>query len=111
MAATSGGTFLAALALVVMQAQFAVGLALSVVAYLLIGVDVRASGRSLLALLASATSPQRRRAAAMLTWLLMILRIAVTAGVVGDLMDPYGPVRMLWIVATVTSPDRHLSAG
>ena len=111
MAATSGGAFLAALALVAMQAQFAAGLALSVVAYLLIGVDVRASGRSLLALLASATSPQRRPATAMLTWLLMIFGIAVTAGVVGDLMDPYGPVRMLWIVATVTSPDRHLSAG
>ena len=88
MAATSGGAFLAALALLVMAANFAAGLALSVVAYLLIGVGVGASGTSLLALLASATSPGRRPAAAMLTWLLMIFGIAVTAGVVGHLMDP-----------------------
>lgn len=102
MAATSGGAFLAALGLPVMEANFAAGLALSVVAYLVIGVGVGASGTSLLALLASATSPQRRPAAAMLTWLLMIFGIAVTAGLVGHLMDPYSPVRMLWIVATVT---------
>ena len=102
MAATAAGAFLAALGLVAMAANFPAGLALSVAAYLLIGAGVGASGTSLLALLASATSPQRRPAAAMLTWLLMILGIAVTAGVVGHLIDPYSPERMLKIVAVVT---------
>jgi BCD family chlorophyll transporter-like MFS transporter len=67
MALLALGGFLAAAGFVVMTNAFWPGLALSVVAYALIGVGVGASGTSLLALLATATHPQRRPAAATIT--------------------------------------------
>lgn len=102
MAVLSGGAFLAALAVVWMAGAFWPGLALSVLAYAMIGLGVGASGTSLLALLATATAPRRRAAAATITWLMMVLGIALTAGTVGALLDPYGPARLLAIVGTVT---------
>ena len=101
MGALALGAFTAALGLVVMQAAFWLGLALSILAYILIGGGVGACGTALLALLAAGAAPDRRPAAAMATWLLMIFGIAVTAGVVGSLIDPYSPARLLQIVATV----------
>jgi len=101
MAALGLGTFLAALAVAIYPLAGWEALALSIFAYVLIGFGVGASGTSLLALLASGTDPRRRAAAATITWLMMIFGIAVTAGVVGSLLDPYSPVRLLWIVAAV----------
>lgn len=103
MAALALGAFAAALGLVVMETHFVPGLILSILAYTLIGAGVGAGGTSLLALLAAGTDPRRRPAAAMYTWLLMILGIAATAGIVGSLIDPYTPARMLKIVGAVTS--------
>ena len=68
----------------------------------LIGLGVGASGTSLLALLATATDPRRRAAAATITWLMMIAGIALTAGGIGALLDPYSPALLLRIVAGVT---------
>ncbi|WP_426035288.1 BCD family MFS transporter [Cypionkella sp. TWP1-2-1b2] len=101
MMALALGGFLAALGFVVMVGAYWPGLAISVVAYALIGVGVGASGTSLLALLAQATHPRRRGAAATITWLMMIFGIAVTATVVGKLLDPYSPARLLELVAAV----------
>lgn len=95
------GAFLASAGLVVMAAAYWQGLAISIVAYALIGVGVGASGTSLLALLATATHPRRRAAAATITWLMMIFGIAVTATVVGKLLDPYSPARLLELVGAV----------
>jgi BCD family chlorophyll transporter-like MFS transporter len=102
MATLALGGFLAAFAVTVMAGHFAAGMALSLLAYILIGLGVGASGTSLLALLATATAPERRAAAATITWLMMIGGIAVTAGTVGHLLDPYSPALLLDIVATVT---------
>lgn len=102
MAALAAGGFLAAAGVVVMGFAPLAGLALSILAYALIGVGVGASGTSLLALLATATAPRRRAAAATITWLMMILGIAVTAGTVGALLDPYTPALLLEIVGVVT---------
>jgi BCD family chlorophyll transporter-like MFS transporter len=88
--------------IVVLEQSFALGLALSVLAYALIGLGVGASGTSLLALLATATAPRRRAAAATITWLMMIAGIAVTAATVGTLLDPYSHGLLLRIVACVT---------
>ena len=68
MAVLALGAMLAALAVLWIPGAMALGLALSVVAYALIGVGVGASGTSLLALLATATRPHRRAAAARLNW-------------------------------------------
>lgn len=101
MAVLAAGGMLAAAAIPVLEAAFLPGLMLAVLAYTLIGVGVGASGTSLLALLASATHPRRRAAAATITWLMMIFGIAVTAGTAGAFLDPYSPARLMGIVATV----------
>lgn len=95
------GGFFAALGFVFMATSYWGGLALSFLAYVMIGLGVGASGTSLLALLATSTHPQRRAAAATITWLMMIFGIAVTATIVGKLLDPYSPERLLEIVAGV----------
>lgn len=102
MAVLALGGMGAALGVVVLGHSFGAGLGLSILSYALIGLGVGASGTSLLALLATATAPRRRAAAATITWLMMIFGIAVTAGVVGTLLDPYSPARLLGIVACVT---------
>lgn len=95
------GGFLAAFGFVMMTANFWAGMAVSVLAYAMIGMGVGASGTSLLALLATTTHPQRRAAAATITWLMMIFGIAVTATVVGKSLDPYSPDLLLMVVAIV----------
>ncbi len=110
MAVLSGGAFLAAYAVTVMDTVFWPGLALSILAYGMIGVGVGASGTSLLALLATGCAPRRRGAAATITWLMMILGIAATAGTVGAMLDPYSEARLLAIVAGVTGGAVVLTA-
>jgi MFS transporter, BCD family, chlorophyll transporter len=67
---------------------------LALLAYAMIGAGVGASGTSLLALLATRVAPARRPAAAATTWVMMILGIVVTAGVSGQLLDPFSPERL-----------------
>ena len=110
MAVLGLGAFLAALAVTLFAGSFAAGLAISVLAYALIGVGVGASGTSLLALLATATHPRRRAAAATITWLMMVFGIAVTATVVGGLLDPYSPLRLLQVVGVVCGAAVVLTA-
>ncbi|GAA4227059.1 BCD family chlorophyll transporter-like MFS transporter [Sagittula marina] len=96
------GGFGAAIGVVLFAENWSAGLAVSTVSYALIGLGVGASGTSLLALLATATEPRRRAAAATITWLMMIFGIAVTAGTVGAFLDPYSPALLLRIVGVVT---------
>ena len=95
------GGFLAALGVAIGATMPVPGLVLSVLAYALIGAGAGASGTSVLAFLAAATAPRRRAAAATIIWLMMIFGIAATAGIVGALLDPYSPARLLTIVACV----------
>jgi BCD family chlorophyll transporter-like MFS transporter len=101
MAILAMGAVMAAVGVVLLGQTFLLGLLVSIVAYVMIGLGVGASGTSLLALLATATPPDRRAAAATITWLMMILGIALTAGVVGQLLDPYTPMRLVRITATL----------
>lgn len=103
MAVLSLGGILAAAAIWVLETSFAAGLVLKIIAYAMIGLGVGASGTSLLALLATATQPRHRAATATITWLMMIFGIAVTAVVVGGLLEPYSPERMLKIVSLVAA--------
>jgi BCD family chlorophyll transporter-like MFS transporter len=90
--------------------NFWLALAVSVLAYALIGLGVGASGTSLLALLATATAPHRRAAAATITWLMMIFGIALTAGLAGSFLDPYSPARLMTVVAVVVTIAVALTA-
>ncbi|MCL4119344.1 UNVERIFIED_CONTAM: hypothetical protein GTU68_030701 [Idotea baltica] len=102
MLALALGAVGATIGVLLYETSYAAATAVSIVAYALIGIGVGASGTSLLALLASATAPHRRAAAATITWLMMIAGIAVTAGVVGVYLDPYSPALLLRIVFIVT---------
>ena len=95
------GGFLAALGVAIGASMPVPGLVLSVLAYALIGAGAGASGTSVLAFLAASTAPRRRAAAATIIWLMMIFGIAATAGIVGALLDPSSPARLLTIVACV----------
>ncbi len=95
------GAVLAAFATIWMETQRDTGLALAVFAYLLIGVGVGASGTSLLALLATHVDPGRRAAAATITWLMMIFGIAVTATLAGQMLDPFGPQRLIAVAGCI----------
>ena len=96
------GANLATLSLVLFNSNPFLAILLSIFAYTLIGLGVGAAGTSLLALMAKHTSERRRPAAAMITWLMMIFGIAMTAGVVGALLDPYSFGLLLRIVAGLT---------
>ena len=97
------GALAAAVAVWLFAVSFGLGVIGSVLAYAMIGLGVGASGTSLLALLATGARPERRAAAATITWLMMIAGIAATAGSVGAALDPYSPVRLLVVVAVVVS--------
>ena len=101
MAMLAAGALAAALSIPLLATSLAAGLVLSVLAYALIGLGVGACGTSLLALLATATAPARRPAAATITWLMMIAGIALTAIVAGGFLDPYSHARLVEVVAVV----------
>ena len=96
------GANLATLSLALFHSNPFLAMLLSITAYTLIGLGVGASGTSLLALMAKHTAERRRPAAAMITWLMMIFGIAMTAGIVGMLLVPYSFELLLKIVAGLT---------
>jgi BCD family chlorophyll transporter-like MFS transporter len=88
------GSLLAVNAVPMLGAGSAAGILTAILAYSLIGAGVGAAGTSLLALLASIVAPERRAAAAALTWIMMVAGIAVSAGVAGSLLDPFSLERL-----------------
>nr|WP_298929786.1 BCD family MFS transporter [uncultured Erythrobacter sp.] len=89
------GSILAVQTTVMMSGSFGMAMALGVLAYTLIGIGVGASGTSALALLASGVAPDRRAAAAAMTWIMMVAGIVVSAITVGSLLQPFSPERLL----------------
>lgn len=95
------GGVLAALATAWMVVSTLGGVLLALIAFLLIGAGVGASGTCLLVLLAATVEPKRRAAAASITWTMMIAGFAVTAGIVGAFLDPFSFPRLVTISAIV----------
>ncbi|WP_245281468.1 BCD family MFS transporter [Rhizobium sp. AAP43] len=90
---------LAAATTLLFERSFTLGLAVAVLAYSLIGIGIGACGTSLLALIAARTTPQRKAAAATITWILMIFGIIVSSVLVGSTLDPYSHPRLIAITA------------
>jgi BCD family chlorophyll transporter-like MFS transporter len=95
------GALLAVDALAMIAGGSSLGYALAVLAYAMIGAGVGAGGTSLLALLASQVAPERRPAAAAITWIMMVAGIVVTAGIAGSLIDPYSIERLAMVAGGV----------
>ncbi len=94
-AVLAAGGMLATQATLMMAGNFPQAFVLAVLAYALIGVGVGAGGTSALALLASGVAPERRAAAAAVTWIMMVGGIVASAITVGKLLIPYSPARLI----------------
>jgi MFS transporter, BCD family, chlorophyll transporter len=99
LAVLAAGALLATQATLMMGSSFGLAFALAILAYALIGAGVGAGGTSALALLASGVAPQRRAAAAAVTWIMMVGGIVASAITVGILIKPYSPERVLEVAA------------
>jgi BCD family chlorophyll transporter-like MFS transporter len=97
------GGVLAATATVLISYSKATGIALAVLAFLMIGVGVAACGTNLLALLAKQVDATRRAPAATLVWLMMIAGFAITAGLAGKWLDPYSASRLIAVTTVVAA--------
>lgn len=102
MAILAIGGVLAALGTALMGTHFAIGITIAVLAFLMIGIGVGASGTSLLTLLATSVSPKRRPAAASIVWIMMIAGFVVTTIIAGANLDPYTPTRLVAVSASVS---------
>jgi len=101
MAVLALGGVLAALATALAATAVWAGVALATFAFILIGGGVGASGTSLLALLATDVAPERRAPAASITWIMMIMGFALTAGLAGSFLDPFTLTRLVAVTAVV----------
>ena len=92
----------AAVATAWMSSRPQAGIVLAMLAFSLVGLGVSASGTALLTLLAKRVEAPRRASAAALVWVMMIVGFAVTAGLAGHWLDPYTPIRLIQVSATVS---------
>ena len=104
------GGLLAAWATVWMATEPLYGALLAWLSFSLIGLGVSACGTSLLALMAKRVPAERRAPAATTVWLMMIVGFAVTAGVVGKLIDPYSPEVLLQVSAGLSAVTAVITA-
>ncbi len=95
------GGVLAAAATALMAHDRLFGVGLAVVAFMMIGIGVGASGTSLLVLLAKQVVPERRAAAASIVWVMMIAGFAITAGAAGHFLQPFTFDRLIRVTACV----------
>ncbi len=103
MAVLAAGGLLAAVATAWTAEARLPGLALAVVAFVMIGAGGAAAGTSLLALTASRVALERRPSAAAVVWLMMIAGFVVTAAVAGALLDPFSTTRLVMVAAGVAA--------
>ncbi|MED5532127.1 MAG: BCD family MFS transporter [Pseudomonadota bacterium] len=97
------GLTLACLGIYFFPMYFYLGLTVSIIGYILIGLGVSAAGTTLLTLIATSVRDDRKGAAATITWTMMILGIVLTAGFVGEhIIDPYSIKKLFFIVLSLS---------
>ena len=101
--ALAAGGFTATLGTILFSISTTLGLIVSVAGYAFIGIGAGAAATTLLTFMAAVTAPNRRAAASTVIWLMMILGIAMTAGIVGHVLDPYSHERLLAVVSVVVA--------
>ncbi|MBX7483526.1 BCD family MFS transporter [Qipengyuania qiaonensis] len=101
MATLAFGALMAVNATTLMAQNPVSGAAVAIMAFTLIGIGVGASGTSMLALLASGVAPERRAAAAAVTWIMMVAGIVSSAGISGALLDPFSEQRLAFVASGV----------
>lgn len=74
---------------------------LAIAGFTMIGFGVGMAGTALLALLASRVVPERKPAAAAISWTMMIAGIVLAAGLSGAFLDPFSPSRLAIVCSIV----------
>jgi BCD family chlorophyll transporter-like MFS transporter len=97
----AGGAF-AAVATALMASQLLAGVALAIVAFIMIGIGVSAAGTSLLVLLAQRTDPTRRSAAASIAWTMMVTGFIGTTAAAGYALDPFSGTRLVAVSSAIS---------
>lgn len=77
------------------------GMIVSLVSYILIGLGVGAAGTSLLAFMATRVEPERRAAAASITWIMMVFGIVVSSIIVGKMIEPFSAQTLAFAATSV----------
>src|SRR6201981_1936329 len=103
MALHASGGVLAAIAPALMGTQVVFGIALAVIAFVMIGVGVSAAGTSLLVLLAKRTEPSRRSTAASIAWIMMVAGFIATSAAAGHALHPFSGIRLIAVSSTVSA--------
>jgi BCD family chlorophyll transporter-like MFS transporter len=93
----------ATLATALMPSDLALGIALSVLAFIAVGLGVGACGTALLVLISTSVAPTRLAAAATVTWVMMIAGFIVTTVIVGQMLEPFSLGRLVEVTATVAA--------
>ena len=91
------GGILASASIPLIESRFSYGMMLALLSYSLIGFGVGAAGTPLLALLATYSSKSQKGFAASITFLMMILGLAITGITVGIILDPYSHQKLIKI--------------
>lgn len=91
------GGIVAVNATILLPVSPVVGTLLAVLAFSMIGAGVGAAGTSMLAMLASGVVPERRAAAAAITWIMMVAGIVLAAATAGSLIDPFSEQRLVMV--------------
>ena len=101
--ASAGGTggILASASIPLIENRFSYGIILALLSYSLIGFGVGAAGTPLLALLATYSSKSQKGFAASITFLMMILGLAITGITVGTMLDPYSHQKLIKITSSL----------
>ena len=95
------GGILASASIPLIESRFSYGIMLALFSYSLIGFGVGAAGTPLLALLATYSSKSQKGFAASITFLMMILGLAITGITVGVILDPYSHQKLIKITSSL----------
>ena len=95
------GGILASASIPLIESRFSYGIMLALFSYSLIGFGVGAAGTPLLALLATYSSKSQKGFAASITFLMMILGLAITGITVGINLDPYSHQKLIKITSSL----------
>jgi BCD family chlorophyll transporter-like MFS transporter len=97
----AAGGITTALAIPLISTSLPLGLVVSFIGFSLVGIGAGTSGTTLLVLLAKRVQPTLRPAAATIVWVMMIAGMAITAGSVSRLLDPFSAARLIEVVGGV----------
>lgn len=99
----AAGALLAAHSVGVMAGNTALGIAVAVPAFVLIGLGIGAAGTNVLALLSAIVPDGRQAAAGSAVWIMMIFGLAVTGITAGAFLDPFSQSRLMVVAASVSA--------